>query len=898
LRQRDVVCFEDFMDVRTIRDIADRITEVLARKGDGAAVQGTLPEAGSKECQAEESAVQPAEPIKRIVFREALLENGSMQPLELSPLDQVVVAAAGRSTGLEREIGGIIRRDYGATIIPMRILDGADEEWSVDLRTANAAAQAGDKLRELQSLAGMILLVDDLLERALENKEDVSALLRGIFGLLKCFVESSARKFFLVIQKTTQEQGVGRILSEGALGMLLTGVHELGSVLFRWVYADESSNLSDAIRSALDRRYKPVQMFIRDGAVATYQGQVSPAMYESDGHLELGPGDVIVFSGGAYGITPFLARSLAPLGCTMVFLGRTVIDPEYDFKALLSEDRTPEEAAEWLISTSRPDLVGPERERETARIAASLEITRTLEKLSHCGVTASYISCDVTDPDRVQQVVSEIAAQHGKIDGVIHAAGVLKDMLIKQMSPEDFRAAVDVKLLGAWNLLDAVKDRCLRFFTCLSSAASIQGNPGQVNYAAGNRAMSALMTMLRTQVPSVRCKALILPPIEGAGMADDPDVKALMARMSATYVHAEELAALFARELIVAPADDVWVMFMRSLPDLQSAPIDTKEPAPAPAKLPLAGILFPHEDFPMIDTVSRVDLLQGDLEAERVFTHEKDLWINDHKPFDFLKHPLVSAIMALETFMEASRALYPHLEPIGVMDAKFLDIVACPPDSARQAHIRCTRVVSKGSETVCEATLETREISPTGRLMDRMNSNYRALIALGRPRVLDRFPEDFPILPEKLETRPMDNNEVLRKYAEKTHMQGRYRVIESLDGTSQGLIRGHMVYRDTNDFSGSIQTKYQYCPYLLEALMQLVNFYILMRDTHEDRTLIPYGIGEVRFSRKCLDGERIKIEGRMRKQDQEGITWTSRAVDLSGSVIMVVKDLKMRWFSK
>lgn len=890
---------EDFMDVRTIRDISDRISEVLRRKGDGVLASKSLPAA--EHVEAPTSLEGPTQSVKRVVFCETPLEEGDPQPLELNPFDQVIVAAAVGGTGLRREVGGIIRRDYGATIVPVSILEAEndDEGWGVDLRTEAGRTQAENKLGEVSSLVGLILIVDDVLERELASKEDVAGVLAGIFSLLKGFVESPARKFVLVIQKTKQEQGPGRILSEGALGMLLSAVHEFGSVLFRWVYVDEASNLSNVIRSALDRRHKPVQLIARNDVLTTVRGEVRHAVYREVERLDLGSGDVVVFSGGAYGITPFLAHSLVPFGCAMVFLGRTVIDPDVNFRELLAEPGSLEETAARVVSASRPDLGADERRREVARIFTGLQISRTLEDLRSRGIDASYITCDVTDAERTGRVVQEIVNRYGKIDGVVHAAGVLKDNFIKLMSPEDFQSVVNVKLLGAWNLLDSTKDRGLRFFTCLSSAAAIQGNPGQANYAAGNRAMAALMSLLRSRAASVRCKALMLPPIEGAGMADDEEIKALMARMNATYVRAEELAALFDRELINAPADDVWVMFMRSLPDLPSAPIDTMEPPVEPEMIATSGIAFNREDFPMIDEVKRMDVLREELEAERVFTHAKDLWINDHKPFDFLKHPLVSAIMALETFMEVSRILYPHLEVLGVRNARFLDIIACPSDAGRPAVIQCKRIDFEGPEIVCEASLETREISPTGRLMDRLSTNYRAHVLLGRrTRSLDAMLQDFPVLPERLETRPIDNEEVNRKYSEKTHMRGRYRVIEALDGTSPALIGGHIIYRQSQDFSHFSQSRYQYSPYLLEALIQLANFYILMRDSRENRHLIPYAIGEMRFSRHCKDGERIRIEGRMLEQDQEGITWDSRALDDSGSLVMVVKDLRMRWFSK
>ena len=111
----------------------------------------------------------------------------------------------------------------------------------------------------------------------------------------------------------------------------------------------------------------------------------------------------------------------------------------------------------------------------------------------------------------------------------------------------------DVKFLGAWNLFSAAEGAGLRFFVGLSSAAAIQGNPGQANYAAANRMMSALLRTLRRKNSAIRFKALMLPPVEGAGMADDPEVREMLKRMGVAYIHANELAGLFCRELFVSP---------------------------------------------------------------------------------------------------------------------------------------------------------------------------------------------------------------------------------------------------------------------------------------------------------------------------------------------------------
>src|SRR4030066_709804 len=98
------------------------------------------------------------------------------------------------------------------------------------------------------------------------------------------------------------------------------------------------------------------------------------------------------------------------------------------------------------------------------------------------------------------------------------------------MTPDDFSVVMDVKFLGAWNLFSAAEGAGLRFFVGLSAGAAIQGNPGQANYAAANRMMSALLGTLHRKNGAIRFKALMLPPVEGAGMAEDPEARACRRR--------------------------------------------------------------------------------------------------------------------------------------------------------------------------------------------------------------------------------------------------------------------------------------------------------------------------------------------------------------------------------
>ena len=514
------------------------------------------------------------------------------------------------------------------------------------------------------------------------------------------------------------------------------------------------------------------------------------------------------------------------------------------------------------------------------------------------GIEATYLACDVTDPEAVRVALGEVAGRYGRIDGIIHGAGVLRDGFLDQMTPEDFSLVADVKFLGAWNLFSAAEGAGLRFFVGLSSVAAIQGNPGQTNYAAANRMMSALLRYLRRKNGAIRFKALMLPPVEGAGMAEDPEVRDLLRRRGVAYVHVHELAGLFCRELFVAPADDDWVMFIRTLPSVKTAPLgDISHPALS-GQLDGGPVAFSPRDFPMIDGVSCLDLRREHLEASRSFSRQNDLWIADHRPLKSLAHPLVSAAMMIETFMESARILYPHLQVRGVRQVRFMDMISCPPEVPRSSRISCRRAGADPREVVCEASLSVQEISPTGRLADRFipHCTGQVLLGGGRGELAEWF-QDFPVRPDELRTQPVNHEKVLKWYEDRTGLDGRYRVLEVIDGAGPGLIRGRTIYRETGDFAHLHAARYQYSPYLFEALMQLAGFHMLAMDPQDRRSMLPTEIGEMRFLRQCRPGEQITLEARLRVQDQESLAWDARGLDDQGRTIMQVRAMRMHWVS-
>jgi len=779
-------------------------------------------------------------------------------------------------------VGDLLRRDYGADTLWMPFMPdpkGRGEEGH-DIMTAEGASRASERVSALASLAGMVITLPDGGSGRLEGMVDVSRLLKGLFPLLKAFFQSQSptRKFVVLIHSRKDADTLSRLLAEGLLGLFLSAAQEYPAVQFRTLEIDLDTDLRAALRGALDRGCTVVELIYRDGGAFTSQGNLTPSVFRDPPSLNLSPGDVVVMSGGATGISAHLARGLAPFSPRLVFLGRTSLASGVD------------------LSKPHPDPSSLESPFDEPR---AREIARTLADLHASGITATYHTCDVTDPEAVRAVLGEVASRYGRIDGVIHGAGVLRDGLLGQMSQEDFSLVADVKFMGAWNLFSAAQGAGLRFFVGLSSVAAIQGNPGQANYAAANRMMSALLRYLGRKNRDIRFKALMLPPIEGAGMAENPEIRDLMRRKGVAYIHADELAGLFCRELLVAPADDDWVMFMRTLPSVRTARISDIIRPSANGELHGAAMAFGREDFPMIEGISCLDLHREHLEASRTFSRQNDLWIADHRPLKSAAHPLVSAAMVLETFMEAARILYPHLRVRAVRQVRFKDMIPCPPDVPRPSRISCRRAGAELRQVVCDVSLSVQDISPTGRVTDRFTPHCTGQVLLdGGAGDLGEGFQDFPVRPDELRTHSVDHKKILKWYKNSTGLDGRYRVLEVIDGTGPGTVRGSTIYRETSDFAHLPSTRYQYSPYLFEALMQLVGFYMVTVDPSERRPVLPIEIGEMQFVRQCRAGERITLEARLRARDKASLVWDARGLDDLGRTIMQIRAMRMQWVSE
>ncbi|MFC0549224.1 type I polyketide synthase [Kutzneria chonburiensis] len=201
---------------------------------------------------------------------------------------------------------------------------------------------------------------------------------------------------------------------------------------------------------------------------------------------------VVLLVGGARGITAQFATKLAATsGCRIELIGRTQLPAEPEDAATASaKDKTALRAA--LIAQGQRNPA--EIERMSAKILAAREVRATLDELRALGSTVGYHSADVRDQEALHRIVKEIYTDHGRIDGVCYAAGVIEDKLIADKDSDSFRRVFDTKVDGARALLSAVEElpNPPRFVTLFGSIAAALGNRGQIDYSAANDALQTL----------------------------------------------------------------------------------------------------------------------------------------------------------------------------------------------------------------------------------------------------------------------------------------------------------------------------------------------------------------------------------------------------------------------
>ena len=192
------------------------------------------------------------------------------------------------------------------------------------------------------------------------------------------------------------------------------------------------------------------------------------------------------------------------------------------------------------------------------------------------GANVNYLQQDVADEDSVKAIVKAILAEHGRLTGIIHSAGVIHDGYLHNKQVADVVQVLRPKIAGLLAIHEAVADIRLDFMVLFSSIAGVLGNIGQADYASANAFLDAFAYYRNQQVVQGRCfgKTLSLnwPLWQDGGMRMAEQNAILMQQAtgmmpmdSASGIRAFELALHSSQSQVLVAYGDVAVIRSRLL---------------------------------------------------------------------------------------------------------------------------------------------------------------------------------------------------------------------------------------------------------------------------------------------------------------------------------------------
>ncbi|MBI5550249.1 MAG: SDR family NAD(P)-dependent oxidoreductase [Desulfobacterales bacterium] len=388
---------------------------------------------------------------------------------------------------------------------------------------------------------------------------------------------------------------------------------------------------------------------------------------------------ILLVTGGARGITAGVALELAQrYQPTLLLVGRTPlsegeapqtagIDDPKQLKALLAQG----------LKAQNKNVKPVDVERACTRLIHQREVRRTLSQIAAAGAKVRYYAADVTDEAAFGQVLDGIYAEFGRIDGVLHGAGLIEDKMVRDKDVASFGRVLDTKADSLFILSRKLRADQLRFVGLFSSVAGRFGNIGQADYAAANEVLSKCALYFNRRWPG-RVVSLMWGPWESQGM-----VSAELRRKfedNGIYLIPPQIGVARCIEEIAHGAEGDAEVVFGGWDDRKR----TLFPAKGAERLPL---FFANANFkPRLD---------GQVDVLRYLAPERDIYLLDHK---LDGRPVLPMAMAMEMMAEAAAYRYPDYYLKSVSDLKvFKGIIV--GNGAEHIHIVITPQM-KGRERI------------------------------------------------------------------------------------------------------------------------------------------------------------------------------------------------------
>lgn len=301
---------------------------------------------------------------------------------------------------------------------------------------------------------------------------------------------------------------------------------------------------------------EPAEVVYHNGSRHTFSLIPSQLPVGDTSQLQLDKNSVVLVLGGAQGITAeLMIRFAKDYPCNYILVGRSA-DPRNTIASQYASLTTKDAIKKQLIAEGQ--LTKPaDIEKKASDIHKANQILSTIQSLEKNGALVTYRSLDLRNEQEISALIAQVYKDYGRIDGVVHGAGLLEDKLFQQKTAESFERVFTTKVTPLRILAEQLRPD-VQFVIFFSSVASVYGNRGQTDYAAANSVMDRYAWELRNTIKG-KVTAINWGPWKGTGMVS-PALEREYERRGIALIPLHEGMELFVNELKYGNESQVLIM--------------------------------------------------------------------------------------------------------------------------------------------------------------------------------------------------------------------------------------------------------------------------------------------------------------------------------------------------
>ncbi|BAV04110.1 Acyl transferase domain-containing protein [Filimonas lacunae] len=272
--------------------------------------------------------------------------------------------------------------------------------------------------------------------------------------------------------------------------------------------------------------------------------------------ITLNKESVVLVLGGAQGITAeLMVRFSSEFPCHFILVGRSPYQPGAQ-DAKLYALKTKEEIKKYLLQHGLGSTPA-EIEKRAQVIYKQNQVHATVSALENNGSTVAYHALDIRDEAQLGSFIQQVYTQYGRLDGVVHGAGLLEDKLFNHKTTESFERVFATKVTPVRVLAEQLQPD-VQFVILFSSVASVYGNKGQTDYAAANSVMDKYAKQLKRKLKG-KVTVINWGPWKGTGMVT-PTLEKEYERRGISMIPLAEGMEMFMDEVKYGVENQVLIM--------------------------------------------------------------------------------------------------------------------------------------------------------------------------------------------------------------------------------------------------------------------------------------------------------------------------------------------------